>query len=217
MVESDIPVLQNVIEEELSQLKKPFLENEVVLTIVKSRFIDSFPTPSLKCYDEHSNIIKFNECSKTFRSRKRVIASSQFGSSKKKKFSTVFLKGSDDGVVQKFWFAQTLLLFHLNVPSVEFHKELSLVKFYTCTPPKDRVDRILDCLCLRWESDNNIDYTAREYKTTNCVEASENYGLVSFQSICGVAHVVRSNYAIHPFTQQLPWSHHRFYVNRFIP
>ena len=44
----------------------------------------------------------------------------------------------------------------------------------------------------------------------------EFYGFVSFNSIESAVTVVRSNIAISPFSEQLPWPLHRFYLNRFI-
>ncbi len=215
--ESDVPVLTKLVEEELDNLIDPIMDHDVVLTVVKSGFIDSFTTPSLSSYDKERNVVLFEETLECERIRKRVVASSAFGSSKKKKFSSVFLKGSDDGKLQQFWFAKTMLLFHLKIASLRFHKELALVKYYTCTPPRDHIDSVLNCVNLRWETEDNIDYTINNGIQNESITASENYGLVSFQSICGEAHVVRANYAVHPFTKEIPWTHHRFYINRFIP
>lgn len=47
------------------------------------------------------------------------------------------------------------------------------------------------------------------------MSVGEWFGVVSFDTIVGTVHVLRSNFAIHPFTPELPWSHHRFYINRF--
>ena len=49
------------------------------------------------------------------------------------------------------------------------------------------------------------------------VQEGEYYELVPFNSIISTVSVVRSNIAISPFTEKLPWPLHRFYINRFLP
>ena len=130
--------------------------------------------------------------------------------------SNIFIKGTHNENDAEFWFGKTLLLFHLSVRNTSFHKEMALVKYYTCVSPLDVVDKHLNCICLRWETEDGEDYSQTDCVTTNSINAGENYGLVNFQTVCGVVHVLRSNYAIAPFTSELPWTHHRFYVNRFL-
>lgn len=47
------------------------------------------------------------------------------------------------------------------------------------------------------------------------VETGEWFGLVPFSSIVGTVQFLRSNIAIHPFSAELQWPLHRFYINRF--
>ena len=210
---SDIPVLANLIEDKLRSHSVQVLDFEVLLTVVKSGYIDSYTTPSMSCYRKEKNVAVFQETPTHERQRKRVMATNSFGPTSKKIFSSIFMKSSDN----EFWFAKTMLLFHLSVPGFNLKEELAMVKFYTCTPPLDKIDDTLNCICLRWETEENTDYTIPGTEHDNTITATEKYDLISFQSICGVAHILRSNYAIPPFTEELPWTHHRFYVNRFIP
>ena len=49
----------------------------------------------------------------------------------------------------------------------------------------------------------------------NVVIAGEWFGLAPIESVEGTVHIVRANMAIHPHTPELPWTSHRFYINRF--
>ena len=86
------------------------------------------------------------------------------------------------------------------------------------TDPVSNIDKELGCVCLRWATADEEDRTLDIEQSLhgNHVVEGEYYGLVPFSSIESTVTVVRSNIAISPFSEQLPWPLHRFYLNRFI-
>ncbi len=215
LVESDYLIILNLIKEQLQIECDGVHPSSVILTFVNSGYVDSFETPSLQDYDEDSNTVRFKERLRVTKSKDRVFATTEFGPTKKDHHSNVFLKGGEDG--EEFWFAKVLSLFHLEVPDRNYKKELAFVKYYQTSEPQDNIDRELGCICLRWETEDGLDHSKRAGKSSDIITAGERYGIASFQSICGVAHILRSNYAIPPFYKEIPWPLHRFYVNRFYP
>ena len=207
---SDIPVLIRSIREELRDLLERTMDYNIQVVLVKSGYISSFPTPTLDNFCPKRHIIRYSECPQSQCSKKRVFATSSFGSSHTRKHSNIFMKGESDDGHEIFWFAQTLLLFHIRCDSLKYHKQFAFVRFYECVQPKTVAERKLGCICLRWDTTEHI-----AHQSGSSISAGERYGVIPFESICGVAHVVRSNYAIPPFTDELPWPHHRFQVNRF--
>ena len=213
---SDLPVLIGLIEEHLVDQEKTLLDCDVQLTVVKSGYIDAFKTPTLSSFDYKSKKVIFSSDAISPKSKKRVFATSSFGPVNKKIHSTIFVKGTYDEHRDEFWFAKLLLLFRLSCPEKGYTEELALVRYYKCIEPLDKMDEILDCICLRWETEDEEDYSAKALLDNDVIVAGEQYGLISFQTICGTCEVVRSNYAIPEFQKELPWTHHKFYVNRFV-
>ena len=112
--------------------------------------------------------------------------------------------------------AKVLLLFRLAV-GVGDIGEYAYVQYMEVTNPLSQVDKVLVCVCLRWATEDGVDRTLNIEASLqrNRVEAGEWYGLVPFSSIMSTVHILRSNIAIPPFSPQLPWPLHRFYINRF--
>ena len=204
---SDLPVLISLVEDEVTNIMTSVLDYDITLTFVKSGFIEPFPTPTMEDYNEDSNIVRYKESPRKACTRRRVFATNSFGSSKAPMHTNIFLKGRDEGKDQ-FWFARTLLLFHIHCSKTSFHKEVTFVRYYETTRPESVTEKLLNCICLKWEADTSS-------VNQHTLSASESYGIVPFQSVCGGIHIVRSNYAIKPFSSELPWTEHRFQVNRF--
>ena len=207
---SDIPVLIRSIREELGDLLEKTMDYDVQVVLVKSGYISSFPTPTLNDFCSKRNIIRYSEVDQPQCSKKRVFATSSFGSSNTTKHSNIFMKAESENGDDIFWFAQTLLLFHIRCDRLDYHRQFAFVRFYDCVQPETVAEQKLGCICLRWDTADNV-----AIQSGNSISAGERYGVVPFESICGVAHVLRSNYAIPPFTKEIPWPHHRFQVNRF--
>lgn len=204
---TDLPVLIRLVEREVTKITTSVMDYDITLTFVKSGFIDPFPTPTMEDYDEKSNIVRYSEVPRTGCTRRRVFATNSFGSSKAPMRTNIFLKGTNEGK-EEFWFARTLLLFHIQCSKTSFHKEVTFVRYYEPTRPESVTEKLLNCICLKWEADTSS-------VNQHTLSASESYGIIPFQSVCGGIHIVRSNYAIKPFSPELPWTDHRFQVNRF--
>lgn len=98
--------------------------------------------------------------------------------------------------------------------------ESAPVRYFEIKPPVDSIDRVLNCLSLRWATDDGIDHAIDHTVRLNLngdstIDVGEFHEVVPFSSIRSVHHSGRSNYGVLPFTLQLTWSLHRFYVNRF--
>ena len=220
---TDFGVLVKLISEEIIAKFPRVLDYGTTLTFVKSGYIHSFKIPTLKSFCKQSKKILYSPDDSARQTKKRIFATSRFGPTKKAVHSCIFMKGRDPGgSEEEYWFAQIIALFRITsatstVQNDTFSQEYAFVKFFMCTPPKDEIDNILNCVCLRWETEDGIDHSSEEITGSDTITAGEQYGVVPLKSICGTCDIIRSNYAIHPFTQELPWTHHRFYVNRFRP
>ena len=214
---SDIPVLIRLIEEHLKHRNIAVMDFGVQVTLVKSGYIEALQTPSLSSFDYEKCKVLFSSDGVSSKSRKRVFATSKFGPSKKQMQPTVFMRGDGDRDRDEFWFGKIILLMRRTCEETSYDDEVAMVRYFTCTQPTDEIDNILDCICLRWEMEDGIDHSKENIGNATMIEAGEEYGLIPFQSICGTCDLIRSNYAIHPFTTEIPWTHHKFYVNRFLP
>lgn len=64
------------------------------------------------------------------------------------------------GVDEAYWFPQVLLLFHLNVAGVLTEvRDYAFVQCIDTTISIDEIDNILNCLCLQWGTENEIDHS----------------------------------------------------------
>lgn len=79
-------------------------------------------------------------------------------------------------------------------------------------------DSALVFVSLRWakaEDVNRAMYIGRILQSSH-IKEGEYYVLVSSGSIFRTVNLLRSNKAIEPFTEKLPWSLNSFYLTRFI-
>jgi len=211
-------ILTSLIEDELRKEEVKWMDSEVQLEISNSAYVDHTKIPTLEDYDMEKNKVLFKENLNQKEGLVRIVASNSFGPNKKKTNSFIYMKGQDESSVEEFWFAQCRVLLSIQSKGNNFHKEYVFVRFMITTPPLDKVDKALGCINLRWETEDGIDYTVRDNcsRRSDVIVSGENYGLVEFQSVCGDMQLIRANYAISPFCKELPWTHHRFYVNRFL-
>lgn len=214
--EVDNQVLIELIEKEVMSDMPGTIDCDIKVTVVKTGFIHSFRTPTILDFNTQKCKVIYKPNDNKKKTRKRIFATSSFGPSKKPMHSTIFMKGKyDENDEYEFWFGKTLLLFRISCEEKTYSKEFALVKFFTCCRPTDNIDKILGCICLRWETEDGLDHSNSVFKDKDTIRAGEQYGLIPFQSICGTCQVIRSNYGIHPYSEELPWTHHKFYVNRF--
>ena len=76
---SDVQVFHDILHEELVRNKVTVVDENIIITVVKSGFIDSYRIPTLDDYDETKNKVRFNQTIPEEMSRKRVFATSSFG------------------------------------------------------------------------------------------------------------------------------------------
>ena len=209
-----LEALKRFICTELKNSGTAFMDYHVTLNIVKSAYVECHKTPELSLYDKEKNIIKFRDITKEENIKKRVFCTNSFGSNRKEMMSYIYMKGGDDETPE-YWFGKVLLLFLLTVDNTDYKKEFALIQYMTCTAPLNKSEEALGCLCLRWETEDEIDHTLKPDMEE--VETGEWYGMIPINSICGTCQIVRSNIAFDPFRKPLPWINHRFFVNRFLP
>jgi len=204
-----IPLLQDLISDDIAH----FHDGDVHLQFVQSGFVLGGFIPTMDNYVARDNYISEDGIDVAPKIQQRIYGTLRFGPTKKKHFSYVLMKGEQEGRTE-LWIAKVVALFHMSCHGRK--QELAFVQFMQCTPPLDHVDDILQCVCLRWATEDGVDHTVTPVPTRGRpVLAGDWYGIEPVQSILGTVHVVRSNFAVSPYTQELPWSHHRFYVNRF--
>ena len=125
-----------------------------------------------------------------------VFSSTEFGHSKKKRNSFVLINGSENNN-NKFNFAKTLLLFHLKARGTHFVGQHAFVHHLECTKPLNGLDEKLICACLRWATEDEIDYTLKnieENQSEKFIETGEWFDIVPFNTIASSIYVLHSNF-----------------------
>lgn len=146
--------------------------------------------------------------------KQRVYSHESFVPTKNVNGSFVLLHGEGESD-SEVWVARVLLLFHFGCGSKT--EKYCFVQYMHTIPPLDMVDQSLGCVCVSCKTIDSVNYTVQDPPTgmrTDGIEVGELYEVVKFATILGTVHVLRSNFAIQPFSNDLPWTHHRFYVNR---
>lgn len=86
---------------------------------------------------------------------------------------------------------------------------MAFVLYMKVKAPLNAVEQNLGCICLMLSTsddpDNGICDIELKYPV---VEVGELYEPESLYSITRSMHLGRSNSAVHPFSTELPWSHH---------
>lgn len=138
-----------------------------------------------------------------------------FGPTKKPKSSAGMLKGKERGgpVV---WFLKTVVLLRLRSRRGDGGGKVAFVQYMEVTAPLDAVEENHGCICEKWYTSDEMDQIVCSKELKKLVrKVVESYGREVLSSMMGSAYLVRSNPALHPFTTEMPWLHHQFYVNPF--
>lgn len=217
------PQLLQLVKEELTGMDPPLLPSMVDLLVVQSGYIHGGFVPHLSDCREApwgGTVLGHDDkrIGKETCVRQRVFGIGWARPYLPKKQSFVVLKGEEEGETV-LWVAKVLLLFKLSATGYGDIQEFAYVQYMEVTDAVSGVDRALDCVCLRWATADEVDRTLNIEQSLQGtqVQEGEYYGLVPFNSIISTVSVVRSNIAISPFTEKLPWPLHRFYINRFLP
>ena len=90
------------------------------------------------------------------------------------------------------------------------------------TPPKDHLEITLECVCLRWTTNTDEDFTMKTQKEAEQItekggndDVTPWFGLIPASSILSRVYVVRTNFTIRLFGDSYHWTFHRFAINRF--
>lgn len=142
-----------------------------------------------------------------------VFADCNIGPSKTKRGTIVLI------VIEKRarWFFSIHFLFHLHVQKTNRSPgTFAFRNFFNVTFPIDKVDEILNRLCLRWATENKLEQSAY-FNSWICdtVEIEKWYRLELSSFVRLVHQLLRSNHSVETVFSQMPWPAHRFQVNRF--
>lgn len=75
------------------------------------------------------------------------------------------------------------------------------------------VEQYLGCVCVRWSTSEDMDLSdCGKGLEGDSVNVGEGYGFETKWLVIEGVHLVRSDPALHYFSRELPWSHHRFRV-----
>lgn len=206
-------VFIELLDEHLQEDGRHNHDSDVKLEFVQSGMVQGGFIPTMDDYNREENCISTERISTFQGISQRIFGTCRFGTVGSPKFSFVLLKGQDNNK-EEIWVAQVLSLFHVRKRGM--HDECAFVHYMQCTPPLDGLDDILHCISLRWATDNGVDYTLSSLPIRgDPVVVGEWYDIIPINCIIGTVHVLRSNFAVQAVTEELPWSHHRFHINRF--
>ena len=188
----------------------------VSFTVVQSGYILGGFLPCLNdCINTSTGYVL--QCKRSFhQTRQRVFGISWSRQKQIKKQSFVVVRGEDDHNPDLLWVGQVLLLVHIK-HGTEDLGQFAYIQYMEVTTPLSTIDESLGCVCLRWATADDIDYTTNYNRTVDVdrIDTAEWYGLVPFTSLLGTVQVIRSNIPINPFTMAVPWPMHRLHMNRF--
>lgn len=120
------------------------LPTNITLTVVEAGSIFVGANVGFEDYDavRNSIVLKRNVSN----AMQIFFAVGAFGLTKYRRFSVALVRGG----VSSYWFAQTLLLFHVDPHGLDpEEEEFSIVQYFDVTSSVDEIDKELDFVCLR--------------------------------------------------------------------
>lgn len=132
---------------------------------------------------------------------------------KAKQFRVVMVEVKEN----TFWFSQKLFSTYHNTRSYDLTSvKFQFVWYYDINASNSNIDLVLNCLSVRGETDDEVNYGVTQSVSVACVVKTRKFcGLASFKSVMSLHRIVRTIYSVSPFTPQVSWQLHRIYVNRF--
>ena len=186
---------------------------QVQLTIVKSAFLVGGLLPTLENYNEDTEQVEYNPNYQRY--IQRIFETNNFGPFNKSRFSFVTLESPEENIV---WFSKLHALLRIKPIDLNEPLECAFVRYMDTTKPINNIDRALGCICLRWSTDDNRDYTHNPlplHAMQNTSLPGPFFGLIESSAIYSAVHIIRRNIPHPPFIPKTHWMFHRFGVNRF--
>lgn len=210
-----LSMLKSMLERDLREVHRKSSHNTKI-TVVRSAMVAGGFQPSLQDYDTTTNTLCHRQ--NHFRTRQRIFATHEFGPNKKPRYSFILLRGDNNGVPIT-WVGKLVALLRVKTDgNDELTTDYAYVQYMEVTRPLDYVDEVLNCVCLRWSTADEIDHTIpclSNMRNSGNSSSSPWFGLVKANTVLGSVHVVRQKYEVKPFTKHIAWEEQRFYINRF--
>lgn len=152
------------------------LFSSLVLAVVKSLFTSVWTNITLAKYNVDSGTAR--KCLELLNDIQHIFAYCVFGPAKAQRLY-IFVVEVDHS---SFWFAEMWLLFHSFTHSAlhDAH-EFVYVQYIERAPSGDKVDRLFNCICIGWATDDEVDPIVDfNVWLSYTIEAVGWYGLVTF-------------------------------------
>lgn len=146
--------------------------------------------------------------------KQRVVASTKYSHGGKRRFSFVIVRGATLEGESCYLVTQVRALFYCR-RNGEL-RAMAFVKYMDVVPPMDNTEKMLGSVCLRWSTDDDVDYTTMKVPVDERNPPAPWFDIVDFSSIVSVVQVVRQRYSLQDDTTRRHWATHRFCVNQHI-
>ena len=144
--------------------------------------------------------------------KQRVLASERYGLTGKEAFSYCLLQGLDSEGETIYHVVQVRLLFYIQVDGEWVPK--AYIRYMEIVKPKDKVEELLGCVCLRWSTYDEKDYTSGKNSIDENNPPSPWFDIVPFERLISVVQVIRQRYELKESGCN-HWTGWRYCLNRF--
>ena len=154
-----------------------------------------------------------NEIRKQSTRKQRVIASERYGPTGKESFSFCLMEGVDGDGKIIYHVVQVRALFHIQVDGT--WEPQACVRYMDVVKPLDVIEEHLRCVCLRWSTDDETDYTNGKNKVDERIPPAPWFDVVPFSRLVSVVQVIRQRYNLKSSDCNPHWATWRYCLNRF--
>ena len=151
---------RNLLYKEIRNINPSPNKHDVKINLVKSAYVKGGHIITLEHYDLETNYISCPKLENRW--KQRIFATNSFGTQKKPMFSFIIVQGEDSNT-QCVWVAKAVALLRISFGK-EQSKECCLIQFMDATPPRDHLEITLECVCLRWSTNTDEDFTMKTQK-----------------------------------------------------
>ena len=145
--------------------------------------------------------------------KQRVLASESYGLTGKEAFSYCLVQGLDSDGKTIYHVVQVRLLFYIQVDGEWVPK--AYIRYMDIVKPKDKVEELLGCVCLRWSTDDEKDYTNGKNIIDENNPPAPWFDIVPFKRLISVVQVIRQRYELKESACNSHWTGWRYCLNRF--